>query len=36
MDYLSKWPEAYAVPNQEASTVAEALLPLLSTARATM
>jgi hypothetical protein len=25
MDYFTKWPEAYAIPNQEASTVAEAL-----------
>jgi hypothetical protein len=24
MDYFTKWPEAYAIPNQEASTVAEA------------
>jgi hypothetical protein len=26
MDYFTKWPEAYAIPNQEASTVAEALV----------
>ncbi|KAG1962722.1 interleukin-1 receptor accessory protein-like 1-A [Pimephales promelas] len=26
MDYFIKWPEAYAVPNQEAGTVAEVLL----------
>jgi transposase InsO family protein len=26
MDYFIKWPEAYAIPNQEASTVAEALV----------
>ena len=26
MDYFSKWPEAYALPNQEATTVAEALV----------
>jgi hypothetical protein len=26
MDYITKWPEAYAHPNQEASTVAEALV----------
>jgi hypothetical protein len=26
MDYCTKWPEAYALPNQEASTVAEALV----------
>jgi hypothetical protein len=25
MEYYCKWPEAYAIPNQEASTVAEAL-----------
>jgi transposase InsO family protein len=25
MDYFTKWPEVYAIPNQEASTVAEAL-----------
>ena len=25
MDYFSKWPEAYALPNQEATTVAEVL-----------
>jgi hypothetical protein len=24
MDYFTKWPEAYAIPKQEASTVAEA------------
>jgi hypothetical protein len=26
MGYLTKWPEAYAIPNQEASTVAEVLV----------
>jgi hypothetical protein len=26
MDYFIKWPEMYAIPNQEASTVAEALV----------
>jgi transposase InsO family protein len=26
MDYVTKWPEFYALPNQEASTVAEALV----------
>jgi hypothetical protein len=26
MDYSTKWPEAYALPNQEASTVAEVLV----------
>jgi transposase InsO family protein len=26
MDYFTKWPEAYAIPNQEAATVAEALV----------
>jgi transposase InsO family protein len=26
MDYVTKWPEAYAIPNQEAATVAEALV----------
>jgi transposase InsO family protein len=26
MDYFTKWPEAYALPNQEVSTVAEALV----------
>ena len=26
MDYFSKWPEAYALPNQEATTVAEVLV----------
>jgi hypothetical protein len=26
MDYFSKWPEAYAILNQEASTVVEALV----------
>jgi hypothetical protein len=26
MDYFTKWPEAYAIPSQEASTVAEALV----------
>ena len=25
-DYLSKWPEVYAVPNRRAETVAECLL----------
>jgi hypothetical protein len=26
MDYFTKWPVAYAIPNQEASTVADALV----------
>jgi hypothetical protein len=26
MDYFTKWPEAYAIPNQEALTTAEALV----------
>jgi hypothetical protein len=26
MDYFIKWPEVYAIPNQEALTVAEALV----------
>lgn len=26
MDYFSKWPEAYALPNQEAVTVAYVLV----------
>jgi transposase InsO family protein len=26
MDYFTKWPEVYAIPNQKASTVAEALV----------
>jgi hypothetical protein len=26
MDYFTKWPEAYAIPNKEASTIAEALV----------
>jgi hypothetical protein len=26
MDYFTKWPEAYAIPNQEASAVAEVLV----------
>jgi hypothetical protein len=26
MDYFTKWPEVYVIPNQEASTVAEALV----------
>jgi transposase InsO family protein len=26
MDYFTKWPEVYAIPNQEATTVAEALV----------
>jgi hypothetical protein len=26
MDYFTKWPEAYAIPNQEAATVVEALV----------
>jgi transposase InsO family protein len=26
MEYFTKWPEAYALPNQEASTVAENLV----------
>ena len=27
MDYFSKWPEAYALPNQEAVNVADVLVP---------
>jgi hypothetical protein len=26
MDYFTKWPEAYAIPNPEASTVVETLV----------
>jgi hypothetical protein len=26
MDYFTKWPEAYAIPDQEALTVADALV----------
>jgi hypothetical protein len=26
MDYFTKWPEAYIIPNQQASTVAEAVV----------
>jgi transposase InsO family protein len=26
MDYFTKWPEAYDIPNQEASTLAEVLV----------
>jgi hypothetical protein len=26
MDYFTKWPEVYAIPNQEALTVVEALV----------
>ena len=26
MDYFTKWPEVYAIPNQEASTMADALV----------
>ena len=26
MDYFSKWPEAYALPNQEAVTIADVLV----------
>ena len=26
MDYLAKWPEVYAIPNQAASTVADTLV----------
>ncbi len=26
MDYFTKWPEAYALPNHEATTVAEVLV----------
>jgi transposase InsO family protein len=26
MDYFKKWPEAYAIPNQEASTIVEAVV----------
>jgi len=27
MGYFTKWPEVYLIPNQEASTVADALVP---------
>jgi hypothetical protein len=27
MDYFTKWPEVYVIPNQEVSTVADALVP---------
>ena len=30
MDYFSKWPEAYALPSQEAVTVADVLVSLAS------
>jgi hypothetical protein len=26
MDYFTKWPEVYTIPNQKASTVADALV----------
>jgi hypothetical protein len=26
MDYFTKWPKVYTIPNKEASTVAEALV----------
>jgi hypothetical protein len=26
MDYFTKWPEVYAIPNQESSTVADVLV----------
>jgi hypothetical protein len=26
MDYFTRWPETYTIPNQEASTVVEALV----------
>jgi transposase InsO family protein len=26
MDYFTKWPAAYAIPNQEAATVADAMV----------
>lgn len=26
MDYFSKWPEVHAIPNQEATTVAQAMV----------
>jgi hypothetical protein len=26
VDYFTKWPEAYAIPNQESSTATEALV----------
>ena len=29
MDYFTKWPEVYAIPNQAASTVADALVSKL-------
>jgi hypothetical protein len=29
MDYFKKWPEVCAIPNQEASTVADALVTIL-------
>ena len=31
MDYFSKWPEAYGIPNQEATTVAQVLVDNLFT-----
>jgi hypothetical protein len=27
MDYFTNWPEIYAIPNQEALTMADALVP---------
>ncbi|XP_068758015.1 uncharacterized protein [Montipora capricornis] len=35
MDYFSKWPEAYALPNQEAVTVASVLVSQFFTAHET-
>jgi len=30
MDYFSKWPEVFAIPNKEASTVADVLVENVS------
>jgi hypothetical protein len=32
MDYFTKWPEVYAIPNEEASMVADALVTKFSAA----
>lgn len=36
MDYFTKWPEAYALPNHEAKTVEEVLVSQCGTTRATL